>query len=223
MEDDALVYVSEIINNLGKLIELVKEKKNNTNVDNSTQTITECNNGYITIGDRIVPVVDEKAILDLSKQELPITMVDNSTSTDIVRIIEDEVPEHATETELTETQNNLMDSIATDYDYLINKRVEFHKQNGTYLGKASEEANPTTETTTSAQNNTGSKKIPMATPLSKLTKREMDNLLKRIFDKATFNIKTLESLNEMDPTFDNRVNQEADRLLALWNEKNKFT
>jgi hypothetical protein len=187
MEDDALVYVSEIINNLGKLIELVKEKNNTTSVDNSTQT-----------------------------------MVDNSTSIDIVRIMEDEVPKHATENELTETQNNLMDSIATDYDYLINKRVEFHKQNGTYLGKASEEANPTTETITPVQTNTGSKKIPMATPLSKLTKREMDNLLKRIFDKATFNIKTLESLNETDPTFDSRVNQEADRLLALWNEKNKF-
>lgn len=117
-----------------------------------------------------------------------------------------------------------MNSIATDYDDIMEKRIKLHKEMGTYTEVNQNPVNNTNVTshTTQMKCNATERKIPMATPLSKLTKRELNNLLEKIYSNALKNVRTLELIKETDPQFDNYVNMEADRLLDLWNEKNRF-
>lgn len=62
---------------------------------------------------------------------------------------------------------------------------------------------------------------PTITPLSKLSSREQEKLLYKLFIDAKHNIKNIVGISEKDEKFSSEVEKEADRLLEVWLEINK--
>ena len=87
-------------------------------------------------------------------------------------------------------------------DTTIDRRIAFHKENNTY--KEPEEP-----------------KISTITPLHTLTNADREALEKKIFYDAIFNVEKLLGIKRDDPDFRNKVCEESDRLLDLWNEQHK--
>ncbi len=61
--------------------------------------------------------------------------------------------------------------------------------------------------------------IPKITPLSKLSKKNQDILLKQLFNEAKFNVENLLNIKNSDPEFVTEVCKESDRLLDVWMQK----
>jgi hypothetical protein len=87
-------------------------------------------------------------------------------------------------------------------DTTIDRRIAFHKENNTY--KEPEEP-----------------KISTITPLHTLTNADREALEKKIFYDAIFNVEKLLGIKRDDPDFRNKVCEESDRLLDLWNEQHR--
>jgi hypothetical protein len=121
-----------------------------------------------------------ESILVLLKKNKPIALAEP----DIIKRIDDSIESH---------------------DVIIARRVELHKELGSFIDPDNKPAEP----------------IPMITPLSKLSVKEQNALYKNIFDQATFNIETVMGIAVSDLEFETQVSNEADRLLNVWIEMQK--
>jgi hypothetical protein len=78
-------------------------------------------------------------------------------------------------------------------DMLIKRRIELHKE-----------------------------RPPVINPLSRLSIDEKDRILKKIFNDAVFNVETIMNIAKTDNRYDEKINEEADRLLNVWLEASKI-
>lgn len=102
-----------------------------------------------------------------------------------------------------ESNNQLqqIDDSMTNSDIIIERRIDLHKELGTFV--ASEPHFPT------------------ITPLSKLNTQEQNDLYRQIFMQATNYVANIANVLTDDSTFDTQVATEADRLLNVWIDINK--
>lgn len=106
-------------------------------------------------------------------------------------------PEYVAEPEPIDQLTQIDNSIES-HDIIIARRVDLHKELGSYIEPQSE------------------LQFPTITPLSKLTKLEQNTLYKQIFSQATHYVKNILSIDTADVTYDTQIATEADRLLSVW-------
>jgi hypothetical protein len=205
-KEDLLQCVNDIIKNITTLMEKVIEI-NQSNGSNGSNENCSCKGIIITQG-----VQTENEVCTIATQtmeEINSFALISDDSDNIEKKFEEEIkpdvetiePEVTTDKRLALAENLLE---GKDYDYLINKRVEYHKQNGTYIEPVKQD------------------KIPIMTPLSKLNKKEQEQLYKDLFTEAVKNVTVYESINKDDPVYKVKIKEEANRLLNVWLETNKF-
>jgi len=86
-------------------------------------------------------------------------------------------------------------------DTTMDRRIDYHKEHNTYVEPIST--------------------ISTITPLHTLTNSEREALEKKIFYDAVFNVENLLDCKRSDPDYRNKVCEESDRLLIVWNEQHK--
>lgn len=84
-------------------------------------------------------------------------------------------------------------TMQVEADMLIKRRIELHKE-----------------------------RPPVINPLSRLSIDEKNRTLKKIFNDAVFNVETIMNIAKTDNRYDEKVNEEADRLLNVWLEASKI-
>lgn len=123
-----------------------------------------------------------------------------------------------------------IDNLIYDDDIILNKRIQLHKQSGTYVGfnnpeKQVQSEDKNIERSQSAEKiakyqkkeNCGTSKSSISSmTLLKLKPSERNLILKQVYDDALFKVKHVESINENDPKFMDMVMREADILLEKW-------
>jgi hypothetical protein len=100
-----------------------------------------------------------------------------------------------------------IDSSLESHDFTIDRRIELHKELGSYEPAKKVEVEID---------------FPTITPLSKLNKNEQNELYKKIFEKATYYVKTILQLDKYDKDYVSQITQEADRVLSVWIETNRY-
>lgn len=130
--------------------------------------------------------------------------------------------------------------IMNEYDRLMEKRKQLHIQNGTYekekdvdiadtvkdldntMDKMDINDHSMTANTNHVDNAQTPKKginvdvLPVANAIHKLDWKEQENLQKNIFKKALYNVEIMLQIKRDDPSFKQKVIEEADRLLEVW-------
>lgn len=94
---------------------------------------------------------------------------------------------------------------------LLNRRKELHKNLGSFQEHL-------TDDTTKVETVEEPPRPPLITPLSKLSISDRENLMKTIYKDALYTTEKILNVGRSDPLFRSKVNEEADRLLAVWME-----
>lgn len=117
-----------------------------------------------------------------------------------------------------------IDIIEKSHEVIINRRVELHKELGSYVEPVAEAAQvvepvvePVAEVVVTQQD------YPTITPLLKLDAKQREKLFKQIFKEAFFNVEKIMLIDRDDALFKKSVTEESDRLLNVWMEINNKT
>ncbi|MGL5935650.1 MAG: hypothetical protein ACRCZI_08495 [Cetobacterium sp.] len=123
--------------------------------------------------------------------------------------------------------------IMNEYDRLMEKRKQLHKDLGTYeadkdieikidndVNDINETLDKMTITDSSIEKGINVDNLPIANALHKLDWNEQEKLQKSIFKKALFNVENILQIGRSDPNFKQEVKEESDRLLNVWKNSN---
>lgn len=163
----------------------------------SCDAYTDSYNNHIKTVSLIAKILKDKSGFFKNNQLLDINT--STTNTPNTTIIEDDI-------EYEEPKYGPIDpanTISAEYDSMIARRAQLHKNLGTF------------------DNSRSIIEPPTITPLHKLGLDEQESLYKRIFKTATYNVEKTLNISRDDTTFPHRIKEEADRLLDLWVESNK--
>ncbi len=113
-----------------------------------------------------------------------------------------------------------------DLDSLMSRRIQLHKDQGTYaepdneISTLLEELNQDTMPLFEAKDH--ERDPPKINPLHRLRADELERLSFQLFKEAQHNTKNLMSIPETSEDYQAAVEKEADRLLNQWMHANKF-
>lgn len=142
----------------------------------------------------------EKNMNDIMKVSEVLESLSNMTPTDIL-------PSDDTTTSIKEIQ---CDDILADDTDLFQRRIELHKSLGTYEEPIIQKETPQKIA-----------KHPVLNALYKLSDNEQNQLLKKLFKDACFNVEKITQIKKTDSSYQIEVMKESDRLLNIWLESNQ--